>query len=77
MKPKMIPTTTGKFTKYGSSILSNGTLDRMFKGPVPLNRSSKWNYADTYQEARNMSPSDRPVEGKEIGVIKNEVKVVG
>lgn len=52
---------TGKTTWWGTPILSDGTLDKSFKGPVPLNRSRKWEPAATYQEARDKSPSHRPV----------------
>jgi hypothetical protein len=57
----MRATPTGKLSKWGKPILSDGTLDYSFKDPVPLNRSRKWAYAAIYEEARDMSPSDRPV----------------
>jgi hypothetical protein len=36
-------------------------LDRTFKGEIKLNRSKRWEPAKTYQEARDKSPSTRPV----------------
>lgn len=36
-------------------------LDRTFKGEIELNRSKHWMRAKTYQEARELSPSSRPV----------------
>lgn len=48
-------------TRIGTMILSDGTLDYSFKGPIKLNRSKKWDTARTYQEARDKSPSTRPV----------------
>lgn len=42
-------------------LLKNGTLDGTFKGQVRLNRSQKWTPAQSYQQAREMSPSSRPV----------------
>ena len=36
-------------------------LDRTFKGEIQLNRSKKWMPAKTYQQAREQSPSSRPV----------------
>lgn len=32
-----------------------------YRGPIQLNRSRKWTPAKTYQQAREMSPSKRPV----------------
>ncbi len=55
------PSPTGKRTRLGTMILSDGTLDYSFKGKVLLNRSLKWDRAETYQEARDKSPSRRPV----------------
>ena len=55
------PTPTEKRTRMGTVILSDGTLDHSFKGKVELNRSPKWDRAQTYQEARDKSPSSRPV----------------
>lgn len=57
----MRPTLTDNRTKYGTMILSDGTLDYSFKGRVHLNRSAKWTPAETYQEARDASPSSQPV----------------
>lgn len=47
-------------------LMSDGTIDRTFKGPVPLNRSQRWEQFDhqrprTYQDARDKSPSTQPV----------------
>lgn len=42
-------------------LLKDGTIDGSFKGQVRLNRSRKWQPATTYQEARDASPSHRPV----------------
>lgn len=52
---------TDKRTKYGTVILSDGTLDYSFKGRVALNRSQHWKYANTYHKARDKSPSNEPV----------------
>jgi hypothetical protein len=52
---------TEKRTKFGTMILSDGTLDYRFKGPIELNRSKRWPRAQTYQEAREKSPSAEPV----------------
>ena len=55
------PVATGQFTRRGTSVLSDGTLDGTYKGSVRLNRSRRWPPAETYQEAREKSPSARPV----------------
>ena len=55
---------TGRRTKYGTIILNDGDkdiLDGRFRGKIELNRSKRWDYAETYQEARDKSPSTRPV----------------
>lgn len=57
----MIPTRTGEYTDRGTPILSDGTLDYTFQGSVELNRSRRWDRAKTYQEARDKSPSNKPV----------------
>ena len=57
----MIPFRTGGFTDKGTPILSDGTLDYTFNSLIRLNRSKHWEFARTYQEARDMSPSDEPV----------------
>jgi len=48
------PTQTDKLTKkpYGTIILTDGSLDYTYKGPIGLNRSKRWTYAATYDEAR-------------------------
>jgi hypothetical protein len=51
---------TGKRTTYGNEILTDGTLYEP-KPKVRLNRSQNWPAAATYQEARDASPSTRPV----------------
>lgn len=35
--------------------------DGSFRGSINLNRSTRWQTAFSYQEARDASPSDRPV----------------
>ena len=55
------PQSTDQRTRWGTVILSDGTLDYSFKGDVPLNRSRRWPSARTYQEAREKSPSPRVV----------------
>ena len=57
----MIPVKTGRFTDKGTPILSDGTLDYTFNSLIRLNRSKNWEFARTYQEARDMSPSNEPV----------------
>lgn len=57
----MRATATGKFTRRGTPILSDGTLDGSFRGIVPLNRSQRWPRAQSYQQAREQSPSAEPV----------------
>jgi hypothetical protein len=57
----MIPTRTGEYTDRGTPILSDGTLDYTFGRRIELNRSKRWNRAETYQEARDKSPSNEPV----------------
>jgi len=57
----MIPFRTGVFTDKGTPILSDGTLDYTFNSLIRLNRSKHWEFARTYQEARDMSPSNEPV----------------
>lgn len=57
----MRATPTGERTLIGTAILSDGTLDYTFKGPINLNRSKRWDMAQTYQEARDKSLSSRPV----------------
>lgn len=52
---------THKKTKFGTVILSDGTLDYQFRGEIALNRSRKWIPAQTYKRAREQSPSSRPV----------------
>jgi hypothetical protein len=52
---------TDKKTRRGTVILSDGSLDYQFRGPIRLNRSRKWTPAQTYQQARDASPSHRPV----------------
>jgi hypothetical protein len=52
---------TGKRSRIGTMILTDGTLDYQFKGPVRLNRSPRWAAAETYKQARDASPSHRPV----------------
>jgi hypothetical protein len=59
--PRIRPMPTGQYTQLGTSILSDGTLDGSFRGKIRLNRSQKWPDAPTYQIARDMSPSNRPV----------------
>jgi hypothetical protein len=39
----------------------NPSLDGGYRGPIPLNRSSQWKFAETYQDARDLSPSNREV----------------
>ncbi len=46
------PTPTDKLTKSGKIILSDGSIDYSFKGPIRLNRSKKWLDAETYEDAR-------------------------
>jgi hypothetical protein len=58
----MRPTPTDQKTRFGTAILSDGTLDHSFKGPIRLNRSRKWPYAQTYQEARRQSEDARALE---------------
>lgn len=53
---------TDEKTRLGTMILSDGSLDYSFKGTVRLNRSRRWPPAKTYQEARDASPSHRPVD---------------
>jgi hypothetical protein len=55
------PHTTDQRTRYGTVILSDGTLDYSFTGEIRLNRSKRWTYAKTYLQARELSPSARPV----------------
>jgi hypothetical protein len=62
----MRATSTRKRDRYDRPLMSDGTIDRTFKGPVPLNRSKRWEQFNhqrptTYQEARDKSPSSRPV----------------
>jgi hypothetical protein len=58
----MRATPTDKRTSgWGTIVLSDGTLDYSFKGAVPLNRSQRWPRAETYQAARDASPSIEPV----------------
>lgn len=57
----MRATPTDKRTSWGTVILSDGTLDYSFKGTIRLNRSRRWDHAKTYVEARDKSPSSRPV----------------
>ena len=40
---------------------SNPSTGKGYAGPVGLNRSRKWRYAETYQDARDLSQSNREV----------------
>lgn len=59
--PSMRAEPTGRKSPLGRDILTDGTIDYSFHGPVRLNRSQKWEPASTYQEARDKSPSTEPV----------------
>jgi hypothetical protein len=55
---------TGRKTRLGTPILSDGQkdiIDLSFQGAVGLNRSQRWKPAETYQQARELSPSSRQV----------------
>lgn len=47
--------------KRNGPFMKDGSLDLTFKGTVRLTRSPKWTPAKSYQHAREMSPSSRPV----------------
>jgi hypothetical protein len=40
---------------------TNPSLGKGYLGPIALNRSRKWKYAETYFDARDLSPSNREV----------------
>jgi hypothetical protein len=37
------------------------SVGRGYRGPIPLNRSAKWRFAENYHDARDLSPSSRDV----------------
>jgi hypothetical protein len=39
----------------------NPSLEGGYRGSINLNRSAKWGFAETYQDARDLSPSNREV----------------
>lgn len=57
--PRMRAVPTGRKTRMGTVILSDGSLDYSFKGQVRLNRSQNWPRAQTYLEAREKAPYPR------------------
>ena len=54
-KRKERPVETGRFSKIGAPILTDGSLDYSYNEKIRLNRSRHLPYASTYSEAKEIS----------------------